>query len=201
MKGSNRLFRALATFFGGAVLLTACASQPIEITTSSRSGTDFSGYRTFYLLPVPPGRPGQGIDTTFHRRVATAAVREELLARDYTEVQDKESVDVWLAVQFSLESDTRAREVVDYEYQPRSYGYGYGYGYGYRSYYGYSLSTYRRVEIEEFRQGNMIIDMVDRREQTLVWEGYARGEGEDRLDQAESRIRGVVAQIFQEYPG
>ena len=200
MKGSNRCIRPLAALLALTVGLAACVSQPVEIKTSSRTGIDFSDYSTFFVLPPPPGRPGQEIDTTFHRRVAMEAMREELLAKQYVEVQDKELADVWIAVQFSLQNDSRLREVVDYEYRPRRYGYGYNYGYGYRSYYGYSLSAYRSVEIEEFRQGNMIIDMVDRRQQKLVWEGYARGEGASSLDQAESRIRSVVAQIFAEYP-
>lgn len=196
----SKWLRLLCTI-GIAITLSACVSKPVDVQASARSGVDFSSYKSFYMLPAPPGRPGQVINTTFHRRIAIAAVRDELLSKGYTEVQEKEQADVWLAVQFSIHNESRLRNVVDYDYQPRRYGYGYGYGYGYRSYYGYSLSTYRRVEVEEFRQGNMIIDMVDRRKQVLVWEGYAQAKGEQQLNRAEKKIRKVVAGIFAQYPG
>ncbi len=196
----SKWLRLLCTL-GIAMTLSACVSKPVDVQASARSGVDFSSYKSFYMLPAPPGRPGQVINTTFHRRAAIAAVRDELLSRGYTQTQEREQADVWLAVQFSIRNESRLRNVVEYDYEPRRYGYGYGYGYGYRSYYGYSLSSHRRVEIEEFRQGNMIIDMVDRRNQTLIWEGYAQAKGEQQLNRAEKKIRKAVAGIFEQYPG
>ena len=192
--------RPLVCLIFVASLLAACVSNPIETRTNAKSGADFSQYQSFYFLPVPPGRPGQVVDTTFHRRTATNAVREQLTARGFSETKDKNGADVSIALQFSIHEESRLVEVVDYEYEPVAYGYGYGYGYGYRSYYGYAVHANTSIEIDEFLQGNMIIDMIDNRSQTLVWEGYARGEGTQSLKRTEQRINRAVTSIFKKFP-
>lgn len=180
--------------------LLGCATKPVDIQTVESHNVDFSRYRTFYILPEPPNKNNVRRPQSFPRQVVESAVRRELLARNYQEIHKKENADLLLAIQFSLTDETRLRNVVDYEYQYEDYGYGYGYGYGYRRYYGYRVIPHTSVEVQHLRQGNMVIDIIDREENALVWEAFAQGSGERKMDKIQRRINSVVAQIFGHYP-
>ena len=77
---------------------------------------------------------------------------------------------------------------------------GYSYGYGYRNYYGYAAIPRSTVVVEEFRQGNMLIDLIDRKSNAVVWEAHASGEGEHKPEKIEAKVNAVVSSIFDRYP-
>lgn len=198
-----------------ALALNACAttSKPVDIQVTESSGADFSTQRTFFMLPEPPDENGRRPARTFARQAVDNAVRSQMLARNYEEVNDHEAADLFVAIQFSLKDDQRLRNVVDYDYSPsiyssyggyRGYGrssrYGGGYsGYGHRSYYGYTPIARTSVRVENFRQGNMVVDIVDRAENSVLWEGYASGEGEFSVERIEARVNMVVGRMFAQF--
>ena len=46
----------------------------------------------------------------------------------------------------------------------------------------------------------MIIDLIDKKENALIWEAYAQGKGETDFDAIEEKVNRVVADIFTRYP-
>ena len=84
-------------------------------------------------------------------------------------------------------------------YGRRGYG-NYSYGYGYSNYYGYDVIPRTTVVAEDFRQGNMIIDIIDPKSNAVVWEGHASGEGEHEAAKIEARVNMVVGRLFGRYP-
>ena len=93
-------------------------------------------------------------------------------------------------------------------YGNRSYGYGgygnrysgYSYGYGYRNYYGYTTIPRSTVVAENFRQGNMLIDLIDREKNAVIWEAHASGEGEHDPEKIKARVNMVVGRLFHRHP-
>ncbi len=78
---------------------------------------------------------------------------------------------------------------------------GYSYGYGYRNYYGYTSSIPRKTIVaEDFRKGNMLIDLIDRQSNAVVWEAHATGEGEHEAAKIEAKVNAVVEKLFTQYP-
>ena len=212
-----------AIFAMAATLLTACETTPdarsVDIETASVSGADFSNYQTYFVLEVPPGENDVAPPKPFSRVVVEAAVRRELDARNYREIDDKDAADMLVAIQFSLKDETQYKtqttyetEVVRYGGYGRGYGSGYGYGsrgynrggysygYGYRDHYGYRTVPRSTVVAQDFRQGNMLIDLIDRESNSAVWVAHAAGEGEHKLDRIEAKVNAVVASIFSRYP-
>ena len=182
-------------------LLPGCGPKPVSIRTNETKGADFSAFKTFHLLPEPPKKKGsRQPPKPFHRRVVESAVRDQLIDNGYREVRNKDKADMLVAIQFSLHDEQRTRNVVEYNYQYNNYG-GYNdyYGYGYRNYYGYSVTPYSTVQIEDIRQGNMVIDIIDRAKNEMIWEGFAQGQGETDFDAMERRINNVVEKIFQRF--
>ena len=227
---ANRTLRIFSVMTMAATLascVTAPGELPVSIETAVAPSANCSTYQTYYVLEVPPGENDVAPPTPFSRVVVEAAVRNELDTRNYIEVADKDAADMLVAIQFSLQDDTRLRKETSYDIEPTVYrdpyynsgygrgygsGYGYGssrgyrgsrgysYGYGYRQHYGYTTIPRTTVVSENFRQGNMLIDLIDREENAVVWEAHASGEGETNLEKIELRVNSVVAQIFQRYP-
>lgn len=230
---TNRPVRAISSM-ALAVILAACVTTPAELPVSIETATvptaDFSDLQTYFVLDVPPGENDVAPPKPFSRLVVEAAVRNELDTRNYRETDDRDAADMLVAIQFSLQDETRLKKQTTYELEQTVYrepyyrsgygngygtGYGYGsnrtyrssrgnrgysYGYGYREHYGYTAIPRTTVVAEDFRQGNMLIDLIDREKNAVIWEAHASGEGETNLEKIELRVNSVVAKIFQRYP-
>ena len=46
----------------------------------------------------------------------------------------------------------------------------------------------------------MIIDLIDKEKNALIWESFAQGRGETDLDAIEAKVNRVVGEAFLEYP-
>ena len=231
-KGAYTLSVAMAV-----ILLAGCettpTSKPVSINASSAPDADFSSYKTYYVLEVPPGENKVAPPKPFSRVVVEAAVRNELDTRNYREITDKDSADMLIAIQFSLKDEKVYKKKTTYEtqrsnrsaygggygtvyggrgYGGRGYGGGYGnrgygsrysgysYGYGYSNYYGYTTIPRSTIVTEDFRQGNMVIDLIDPKSNAVVWEAHAKGEGEHEAAKIEARVKSVVSRLFKKYP-
>ncbi|MEP6341981.1 MAG: DUF4136 domain-containing protein [Maricaulaceae bacterium] len=211
---------------------TTPQKKPVSIDAATADNADFSNYKTYFVLDVPPGENEVAPPKPFSRVIVEQAVRDQMDVRNYHEVTDKNSADMLVAIQFSLKDETQYKTKTTYEtkltsyngygtgyghgyrgygnrgYSNSSYGnYGYGnrysgysYGYGYRNYYGYTSIPRSTVVAENFRQGNMLIDIIDRESNAVVWEGHASGEGETDLEKIKTRVNIVVTRLFDRYP-
>ncbi len=201
---------------------TTALSKPVAFDVTATPDADFSPYKTYYVLEVPPGENEVAPPKPFSRIVVEAAVREQFGTRNYRETANKDAADVHVAIQFSLEDETVYKEKTVYDSQIATYsggyrsgygsgygrgysGYGsgyrgYSYGYGYRDYYGYTSTPRTTIVAENFRQGNMLIDVIDRKSNAVVWEAHAAGEGETEAAKIEARVNAVVSRLFEQYP-
>ena len=187
-----------------AIFLANCGTTGATIKTLKDDDVDFSSYQTFYLLPEPP-RDNKGeltLEKPFPRRIIERAVKRELKIRNYKEVKDKELADMLVAIQFSLKDEERTYTTTNNGYGNNGYNaYGHNsYRYGYRNYYGYQSFSNTTTTTEQYRKGNMIIDLIDRKENSLIWEAFAQGSGETDFDAIEEKVNRVVADIFSRYP-
>lgn len=185
------------------LFFSGCATtNDVTIRTLEGENADFSTFQTYYVLPEPPIGDGTNlIVRSYPRTVVETAVRRELNNRNYKEIKDREQADMLVAIQFSLKDEQRERRVTDYN-RVSTYGNRYGgsrYGYGYRHHYGYRTFPTTTIQVENFRKGNMIIDIIDAKKNTLVWEAFAQGKGETDLDAIQEKVNRVVARIFTKY--
>ena len=80
---------------------------------------------------------------------------------------------------------------------PGYYGYGAGYRYGWGG--GFTTTT---INVENYLEGTLFVDMVDASKKQLVWQGRAVGTiDEDATpERREKNINYAISQIFTRYP-
>ena len=178
----------LSALVGLGFLLVACATGP-EIRTQGALRADLASYHTYAFMPVP------GTDKDGYKTLTTQSlersVGREMLARGYTPAGGGQPD---LLINFSV----KTRDKVESDYSP-SVGFGYGWGRGHYGY-GFGLNDYEN-DIQTVTEGSLMIDLVDRAHNEVVWSGTAVGRLTKKvLDHPEATIDRAVTDIFARYP-
>lgn len=179
----------LLGLIGLITLVSGCASGP-DIRADYDKTADFSQYRTFnfYSDAGPDGTEYK----SFFSRYMIAAITNEMQARGYTLADDPD-----LLINFNA----ILRDKTDIRTTPSAPPMGY---YGYRGgfydpWYGYGYGT--DTHVSQYTEGTFNIDLVDAREQKLVWEAVGVGRvTEEAIEELETRVPAGVAEFFSRYP-
>ncbi len=170
------------------VAIASCASTRPLVRSDHDPSEDFSRFKTYGFFDK------LGTDeayTTLLTKYLKEAVSREMERRGY-----RYSEEPGLLVNFHAKVKEKQRVV-----RSPAGGYSRGY-YGYRwGYYGpwggYAYDTY----VEEYTEGTLNIDLVDRADMQMVWEGVAIGRvTEEDYDNLKQAVDAAVAAIFEKYP-
>ena len=180
------------TVLAALALLAACASSGPRIQSDYDQNVDFSDYRTFgFFNPMSIEGPNY---STIYGSYFRDAIRAEMNARGYAEA-DTETADLLFNVSASLNEKINVTEVPSPG--PGYYGYRRGF---YDPWYGYGWGS--TTHVSQYTEGTVNVDMVDREQKRMVWEGVAIGtvrEGRSRED-VRAAIRDAVSRMFAGYP-
>jgi hypothetical protein len=180
---------SLSVIVLAALVLVGCST--VRVQTDFDPGADFVSYKSFAWLPGPPRTTGNPrIDNPLLDKRIRNAVTRKLELQGYV-ATDVSSADMLVGYHISLEKKLKVTNVNDY------------YGYGHRGYrgWGHSMGT-SRTTVSEYEMGTLIIDLVDRRRNELVWRGF----GETRInryptpEKAEKKVKIVVGAILIKFP-
>jgi hypothetical protein len=177
--------RTLLLFFA-ALLLGGCATLSPEVRVQTNPGTDFDHYHSFaFFSPLGTDKEGYSSILSRHLRDAT---RQALEARGYR--YEANQPDLW--VNFNVE----IRDKTDVVNFPGLGYYGYGYwGRRYGLWGGYEVTTV------QYQEGTLNIDLIDVRQNQLVWEGVAEGRVTQKSRKnLETTTQSAVKNIFSRYP-
>lgn len=152
--------RSLKTLAAAAVAFGISGCSGMSISDDFNPGAPFSSYETFSWLPAPETGDPRVDNAIIYNRVKDA-VDTQLEAKGYREVQNPGEADFLVGYHIALDGRMDMQTVNSY------YGYGYG-----PWYYG----GYRDTYVRYYDQGTMLIDIVDRRQDELVWRGTAQAE-------------------------
>ena len=158
------------------LLFSLIGCSPISVRSDYDEEVDFSHYQTFKWMPHPKKskktvRKNSGLD-----RKIKNAVEEALLAKGY-EIIDSGEADALLAYHVGIERHIRAPGV----------GYGY-YGHRGRRFYPYG-----------YKEGSLIIDVIDPELDQLVWRGAGTGSV-GHPDGSVEKINEAVTKILEKFP-
>jgi hypothetical protein len=164
--------------------LVSCASGP-TIHSNADPAADFSRYKTFAFMDEVESK--QRYDS-FAATYIKAAVTREMQARGFQHNDNPE-----LVVNFHVQS----KEKLDVNQTPYAGGY-----YGYRGgAYGWGSGVYTSTYVDSYTEGTLNVDIVDRSQRKLLWEGIAVGRITDRVkNNLQGTVDKVVQQIFQRFP-
>jgi len=162
----------------------ACSSSTIQIDYDHQA--DFSNYSTFsWYLEEKDGGPTEGPSQIVDGRIRRA-IAENLGAKDFSQASSGKS-DLSVTYYTSLSS----------QMQFHTTGWGYGGGRGWGPYWGYGYGFWpgwTTTTIHTYSEGTIIIDIIDREKNQLVWRGVTtrvlgkKSHSDEKIDQAMSRV-------------
>jgi S-methylmethionine-dependent homocysteine/selenocysteine methylase len=166
----------------GILLLVGC-STPVK--TDYKTGTDFSRYKTFALMPLP--QQASTDDPGLVLRLAQPArdaVVSQLTAKGMTEAPTNQA---------DLSVNLRGRSL------PRIEVRDYGYTYPAMTRYGtYPVVVNPYTTISTTQERTLIIEMLDNHTKELVWVGWTKKESSKQVT-AEA-LQKAIQEILAEFP-
>lgn len=186
----NVIFR-IGLVLGMATLLASCASKP-TIQSDYDPSVDFSKFKTYNFFS-PMGIEGPNY-SSIYGAIFRDAIGKELEARGYTL---SDNPDLMINVSGRLQDKTKVTTTSDPYMGGGYYGYRRGY-YGTWGGYGYGTTTH----VSQYTEGTVNVDMVDRAQKRMVWEGVAVGRVNEKKTSEERRanIYAGIQEMFAGYP-
>lgn len=160
------------------VPFAGCASTP-TVQSDFDPGFNFSQLNTYAWAP----RTQEGKDPAVYNNIVEARVKEAvnqaLKAKGFSEVSSDPSFLVaW-------------HGAINQQHSVNTVGTSYGYGWGwYGGWGGPGMST-STTYVNTWNEGTLIIDIVDAKENKLVWRGSAQGEVDEHDDDPQKMQQGL----------
>ena len=174
-----------------AVLLASCASKP-TIESDYDHTIDFSQYKTYgFFNPMGIENPNY---SSIYGSIFRSAISREMESRGYVQ---SDNPDLMINVSGRLQDKTKVTTTSDPYMGGGYYGYRRG-AYGAWGGYGYGTSTH----VSNYTEGTVNVDMVDRAQKRMVWEGVAVGRVNEKKTSEETRtnINAGIQEMFAGYP-
>lgn len=169
-----------------ATLTASCSS--IKVSSDFDKTANFASYKTYAYTAEAQKLPINDLN----RRRLIDAIDTELAAKGFTK---SDNPDVWIDLNLRAEQKQSATATTS---NPGGY---YGYGAGYRYGMGGGFST-TSINVENYVEGTLFVDMIDVSKKQLVWQGRAvKTIDEDATaEKREANINYAIKQIFMRYP-
>ncbi len=162
-------------------LMFNCAPDLAKVHVDYDKEANFSQYRTFsWSEEIEENNKDNNplLNNSLVKKRIRAAIKSELEGRGYVFTPEKGDLEVNFHV--VVEEKTEVRNVP-------SQGYRYWMRDDVRSY--------------NYKEGTLIIDLIDQEQNQLVWQGYSSGVLKDKPnpEEVENKLRESISLIFQEY--
>lgn len=191
IRSAFRQITKLASLAVAALLLTGCASKP-TIETDYDHTVDFSQYKTYaFFNPMGIENPNY---SSIYGSIFRQAISKEMESRGYVK---SDNPDLLINVSGRLQEKTKVTTTSDPYMAGGYYGYRRG-AYGAWGGYGYGTQTH----VSQYTEGTVNVDMVDRKQKRMVWEGVAVGRVNEKRSNEETRtnINNGIKEMFAAYP-
>jgi hypothetical protein len=170
--------RSIYIFFTVLTLSVLSACTSYNYYTAAINKTNLTNYHTFAWMPSADTSDNNmnyaQVDATI-KEVATAA----LVSKGLSETQHRPDLIVSYAAKVGVGTKT------DYYYGGfyPGWGVGFGWGWGWRGRWGWGYPYYgvggypaEYADKEHYKEGTLIIDLVDSHTHKIVWRGFGVGE-------------------------
>ena len=169
--------RNLYTIFGMLMLFAFTSCNTVRVSSDYDRSADFSQYKTFAFHQK--GLADLKMNDLDKRRIVEA-IGQTLSSKGMTVASAETNAD--LVINLAAKSKTRVN--VDPYYDPWWGG----------PYWGPSQ------RVSQYKEGSIIIDFIDRRKNTLVWQGVGDGLNVSDIENKSTKIPLAVEEILAKYP-
>lgn len=172
---------------GGLCALALAACETLRVSSDFDHTASFAGYHSFAWLP----REHHGTANPLVVQRAHDAIQAELTARGFSYRDDAAGAD------FVVDFTIGARERTDVQSYPSPYV---GPGWWGPGWWGYPYWG-TQVDVRQYREGTLSIDVFDARSHRPVWHGWAAKElTRSDIEHSEAPIRAAVAAVLAKFP-
>jgi hypothetical protein len=194
----------LVTFTAAVALASGACSSGIRVRATTAPDASLSGLHTFRILNAPqrradaPALPAD--DPMLNNSITNQALRQDIArgleAKGYT--LDQNSPD------FVVAYYAGTKEKMDTTYWNPDPYWRYGYR-GYRRFgsawpwYGYA-APYPVMQLQEYTEGSVIVDVVDPRTKELLWRGQGVAQVSDDPTVYTTELEKTVTAILKKFP-
>lgn len=176
-----------------AAILTLWACATLEVTTDYDHSKDFSTVKTYAIYENPNN--ARSVSQLNEGRIVNS-VKSTLNAKGYTE---SATPDMWVNVNTIVKNKQQVTANTNTDW--------YGYGGFYRPY-GYwgggpgfvSSNSQTSFDVENYKDGSVVIDMIDARDNKMFWEGVGNSEIDSQIDNPDQKIADAVNKILASFP-
>jgi hypothetical protein len=202
--GSPRLYSTKpssnkAVFLFALLVVIACFAlvsgcSTLQVASERDNSANFTTYRTYAWLPPNPKDTQNNIALRNENAVITPLVNAELSRRGL--LLDTLQPDLLVRYHISSSSHTSYINEPMYHYTPGMYAYfGRGWFYSYPGSYYVTNRFERRVT----QEGSLVIDVIDRRTNNVIWSGWSK-EPIHRLGDLAKDAPEAIRRVFEQYP-
>lgn len=172
--------------FSFLVILISACSTSLQINTDYDRTASFSSYKTFSLYNLKT----KGNVSHLNQDRIASSIRAEMRKKGFTET--KGNPDLLVNAFTVLKQRTGISASTSY----------YGFGSAYRPY-GYWAapgSAYTSVSTYDYKDGSLLIDVIDAKTNKMIWTGNGSAEVYKKPKNPEEVINEVVAKIMAKFP-
>jgi len=176
-KTMNILLVALTLGF-----VTSC-SPSLSVNSDYDRSTDFTAYKTFSIYPLKT----QGNVNQLNQDRIVKYLRAEMAKRGFKETNANADLMVNAVTVMKDKKGVSATT-------------SYAYGGFYRPYAYWGAPAYTSVTTYDYKDGSLVIDVIDSKSNKMVWTGSGSGEVYKQPKNPEETISLVVGKIMSEFP-
>ncbi len=185
----RKLSQLLAGALACTTLIMAGCSPSLKVSTDYDRNANFQQYKTFALYQDDAKK--DAISALNADRINNA-VKAEMIKKGFTE--NTSSPDLLVNVITILKDRQSLSSTTDY----------YGYGGYYRPYAwgggGMGVTGNTTYNVENYKDGSLIVDIVTADSKKLVWQGTGNSEIDKPLKDPDKQIPEAVAKIMAGFP-
>lgn len=166
------------------LLMTLTSCSMVKVTTDYDTKVNFNSYKTFAFHK-------KGIDkatiSDLDKKRVMRAIEREMLAKGFTKSSNPD-------ILISIFNKSRERVNIN----NNNFGWGWGWGWGWNP---WMWGGMNQMNVNQYTEGTLFIDFIDRRKNELVWQGIGTGAMKfSNVKRKEKRINEFVEQIIKRYP-
>ncbi|MEO8147597.1 MAG: DUF4136 domain-containing protein [Bacteroidia bacterium] len=193
------LFQTVAAIFIASFIISCT-----DYTTGSDvlKKVDFKKFKTYAWLPIIDSVMVNDINREQLNTYIFTTIDQQLNKRKMT--IDTVKPDVLIRFAVILNNSSALVTTPIYESRP-AVGYSYGYYGSSMYYYNQTVQVGTQTNKVLYRNGTLVIDLIDHSTNEVVWRGYAYHSKEEdmqrpNLDEMRKKVAEVVADIFWKFP-
>jgi hypothetical protein len=194
MKIKNYFF-GLSFIF--TLLLIGCGPK---VDTNKKTSKDLSNYSSYSFLPNQDTIKNSDYDNAYVNEIVIDEINQNMKEENYRLERNQPDLLVYYHLMFDEEMAVNASPVyTNYSYyRPGHYVGPYYRNYAYNNYFTVPRVAGTGIEQIPYKEGTIVIDLIDRRTNEIVW----RGKANDVVDPAnlDTELRSYIDAIFEQYP-